>query len=112
MFQGINSTEFNRRFKNNEDCYPYLIEKKWGNCYQCSRCGCEQCYKGRTYYHRRFKVCRYGESVTANTLFHGMKMPMLKAFHMIFRLTTKKKGMSTMELGAEVDVQQKTAWLV
>ncbi len=111
MFQGINSIEFNRRFKNNEDCYLYLIEKKWGNGYQCSRCGCEECYKGRTYYHRRCKVCRYGESVTANTLFHGMKMPMLKAFHMIFRLTAKKKGMSTTELGAEVGVQQKTAWL-
>jgi transposase-like protein len=40
-----------------------------------------------------------------------MKMPMLKAFHMIFRLTAKKKGMSTTELGAEVGVQQKTAWL-
>ncbi len=111
MFQGINSIEFNRRFKNNEDCYLYLIEKKWGNGYQCSRCGCEECYKGRTYYHRRCKVCRYGESVTANTLFHGIKMPMLKAFHMIFRLTAKKKGMSTTELGAEVGVQQKTAWL-
>ena len=30
---------------------------------------------------------------------------------MIFRLTAKKKGMSTTELGAEVGVQQKTAWL-
>ncbi len=36
---------------------------------------------------------------------------MLKAFHMIFRLTAKKKGMSTTELGAEVGVQQKTALL-
>ncbi len=111
MFQGINSIEFNRQFKNNEDCYLYLIEKKWGNGFRCSRCGCEECYKGKTYYHRRCKACRYGESVTANTLFHGMKMPMLKAFHMIFRLTAKKKGMSTTELGAEVGVQQKTAWL-
>jgi hypothetical protein len=40
-----------------------------------------------------------------------MKMPVLKAFHMIFRLTAKKKGMSTTELGAEVGVEQKTAWL-
>ncbi len=30
---------------------------------------------------------------------------------MIFRLTAKKKGMSTTELGTEVGVQQKTAWL-
>jgi hypothetical protein len=49
--------------------------------------------------------------VLANTVFHGMKMPILKAFHMIFRLTAKKKGMSTTELGAEVGVEQKTAWL-
>lgn len=36
---------------------------------------------------------------------------MLKAFHMVFRITSKKKGMSTVELGTEVGVQQKTAWL-
>ena len=30
---------------------------------------------------------------------------------MVFRLTAKKKGMSTTELGNEVGVQQKTAWL-
>ncbi len=30
---------------------------------------------------------------------------------MIFRLTAKKKGMSTTELGVEVGVQQKSAWL-
>lgn len=111
MFKGINAIEFNKRFKSNEDCYLYLIEKKWGKGYRCSRCGCEELYKGRTYYHRRCKSCGYGESVTANTVFHGMKMPMLKAFHMVFRLTAKKKGMSTTELGTEVGVQQKTAWL-
>jgi transposase-like protein len=38
-------------------------------------------------------------------------MPMLKAFHMVFRITSKKKGMSTVELSTEVGVQQKTAWL-
>ena len=44
-------------------------------------------------------------------MFHGMKIPILKAFHMAFRITTKKKGMSTIELGTEVGVQQKTARL-
>jgi hypothetical protein len=53
----------------------------------------------------RCKQCGYDESVTANTIFHGMKMPVLKAFHMIFRLTAKKKGMSTVELGTEVGVE-------
>jgi ISXO2-like transposase domain/Transposase zinc-ribbon domain len=111
MFKGINAIEFNKRFSSNESCYEYLIEWKWGKGFACSRCGCELSNKGRTYYHRRCKRCKYDESVLANTVFHGMKMPVLKAFHMIFRLTAKKKGMSTTELGAEVSVQQKTAWL-
>ena len=111
MFKGINAIEFNKRFSSNEDCYNYLVEIKWNKPYQCSRCGCTKSYKGRTYYYRRCKQCGYDESVTANTVFHGIKMPILKAFHMAFRLTAKKKGMSTVELGAEVGVQQMTAWL-
>jgi len=111
MFKGINAIEFNKRFSSNEPCYQYLIDLKWGKGFTCSRCGCDKSNKGRTYYHRRCKQCNYDESVLANTIFHGMKMPILKAFHMIFRLTAKKKGMSTTELGAEVGVEQKTAWL-
>lgn len=111
MFKGINAIEFSKRFQSNEDCYRYLLDIKWAKGYACSRCGCKESYKGRTYYYRRCRVCGYDESVTANTVFHGIKMPLLKAFHMVFRLTAKKKGMSTVELGAEVGVEQKTAWL-
>lgn len=111
MFKGINAIAFSKKFTNNEDCYNYLVEIKWGNGFACSKCGCSESYIGRTYYYRRCKDCGYDESVTANTIFHGMKMPILKAFHMVFRITTKKKGMSTIELGTEVGVQQKTAWL-
>jgi len=111
MFKSINAIEFSKQFKNNEDCYKYLMSIKWAKPYSCSRCGCSESYKGRTYYYCRCKACGYDESVTANTVFHGIKMPILKAFHMMFRLMAKKKGMSTVELGAEVGVEQKTAWL-
>ena len=40
------------------------------------------------------------ESITANTIFHGMKMPVLKVFHMIFRLTAKKKVFNKGQLGS------------
>jgi len=112
MFKGINAIEFNKKFFNNAACYDYLMVKKWSKGFSCSRCSHKEYKKGRTGYSRRCKRCGYEESVTANTIFHGMKMPLLKAFHMIFRLTAKKKGMSTIELGAEVGVQQKTAWLL
>jgi hypothetical protein len=111
MFQGISILEFTKRFNDNDSCYQYLMAVKWGNGYQCARCGNTKWYKGKTKYHRRCKSCKYDESVTANSVFHSIKMPVLKAFHMLFRVTAKKKGMSTVELGNEVKVQQKTAWL-
>ncbi len=111
MFQGTNAIEFSSRFKDNDSCYEYLFLKKWGNGYQCIRCGCKKSNKGRTCYYKRCKKCGYDESVTANTVFHAMKMPILKAFHLAFRIGSKKKGMSTVELGNEVGVEQKTAWL-
>jgi transposase-like protein len=111
MFKGINAIEFNKRFSNNESCYKYLMEIKWKRGYSCIKCCHTESGKGRTYFYRRCKKCGYDESVTSNTVFHGIKMPILKAFHMVFRITTKKKGMSTIELGTEVGVEQKTAWL-
>src|SRR5215831_3594634 len=111
MFKGINSIQFNKKFQCNNDCFEYLVQHKWPQGFTCSRCSCTESIKGRTWHHRRCKACRYDENVLANTVFHGTKMPLLKAFHILFRLTAKKKGMSTVELGHEVGVQQKTAWL-
>lgn len=113
MFLGINAIEFAKKFQTNEDCYQYLVELKWGKGYRCPRCGSEKYGKGDSWIHRkcRNKSCQYNESVTANTLFHKSKMGILKAFYMTFRIVCKKKGLSTVELGTEVGVEQKTAWL-
>ena len=110
LFKGINAIEFGRKFQNQDDCYHYLYLIKWKNGYQCKLCGSAEAIKGKTSFHRRCKDCRYDESVTCNTLFHGIRMSILKAFHLLFRTITKKSGMSSVELSTEVGVQQKTAW--
>ena len=111
MFKGINIIEFTQKFPDKDSCYLYLEELKWGKGFRCSRCGHDQYYRGKHAFSRRCKNCKYEESVTANTLFHGIKMSLLKAFHLTFRIAAKKKGMSTIELGNEVGIQQKSAWL-
>lgn len=111
MFKGINALEFSRRFRNSEDCFLYLMELKWPDGYCCIKCKGNNCGKGRTYYYKRCKDCGYDESVLANTVFHDLRIPILKAFYLAFRIITKKKGMSSVELATEVGVQQKTAWL-
>lgn len=111
LFYGIDAITFGKKFTCNDDCYEYLYKIKWANGYQCKVCGSAEEVKGKTRFHRRCKQCMYDESVTSNTLFHGLRLPILKAFHMLFRTVSKKKGMSSVELATEVKVQQKTAWL-
>jgi transposase-like protein len=110
MFYGIDAISFGKRFTSNTDCFEYLYAIKWAKGYSCTRCSSKDEVKGKTSFHRRCKKCGYDESVTSNTLFHNVKMPILKAFHILFRTVAKKKGMSSIELASEVGVQQKTAW--
>ena len=111
MFQGISIQQFNRVFKSEEDCTQYLFDLKWKDGYRCRRCGCVKSHKGRTRFHLRCQSCSYDESVRANTVFHKLKIPLIKAFGMAFRLSVKKKGMSTTELAREFSVNQKSSWL-
>lgn len=111
MFQGISIQQFNKFFKSEDDCKQYLFDIKWKEGYKCRRCGCTKSYKGKTRFHLRCQDCRYDESVTANTVFHKLKIPLLKAFGMSFRIAVKKKGMSTTELAREFSINQKSSWL-
>ena len=43
-------------------------------------------------------------------MFDKVKFSMLKAFHIAFKIGTKKKGMSTLELSNEFELRQKTCW--
>jgi transposase-like protein len=112
MQKSLTIAEFRERFKTEDDCIHHLIAEKWGNGYACVRCGGKEYGKGKRWFYRRCKACSYDESVTANTMFQHCKLPLLKAFEMGFRISVKKKGMSSCELGKEFGCQQKTAWLL
>lgn len=109
-FAGVNSILFNRYFKTDEDCIKYIADLKWENGYNCKRCGNEKYIKGSKPYNRRCLKCKYNESPTAGTMFDKVKFPMLVAFHIVFKIATKKKGMSTLELSREFGLRQKTCW--
>ena len=112
MLQGLKLKEFKLRFKTNDDCLEYLVEIKWGAGFKCSRCSNSTYCKGRLWYYRRCTKCDYNESATANTLLHRCKLNMLTVFEFIYRISVRKKGMSTCELSKEFGCQQKSAWLL
>ena len=110
QFISVNSIKFHNTFSTDEDCYRYLSEIKWDNGYQCKKCSHTKYYNGVRPFSRRCMKCKYDESPTAGTMFDKCKFPLLLAFHIAFRISTKKKGMSTLELSQEFELRQKTCW--
>ena len=109
-YNGVNSIKFNQHFKTDEDCYSYIAAIKWENGYECRKCSNTKYIPGQKLYSRRCSKCKYDESATAGTMFDKVKFPILIAFHIIFKIGTKKKGMSSLELSHEFELRQKTCW--
>jgi transposase-like protein len=109
-FVGMNSIKFNDYFQTDEDCLKYISEIKWEQGYTCKRCQNGKYIKGKKPFSRRCLKCKYDESPTAGTMFDKVKFSPLIAFHIVFKIVTKKKGMSTLELSREFELRQKTCW--
>jgi len=55
-------------------------------------------------------AAKYTESPTSGTLFHKVKFSLLKAFYIVYFVSTNKKGVSSTELSRKLDLRQKTCW--
>lgn len=93
MFSGISINEFREKFKTEDDCLQYILDKKLAGGYCCLKCQGDQYGKGREWHYLRCKKYGYDASATAGTLFHKCKLGMLKAFEIAFRVSVRKKGM-------------------
>lgn len=110
-FRGVNSIKFHRSFNNDEDCYRYIASIKWSDeNYNCKKCGNSKYCKGKKPYSRRCIKCGYDESPTSGTMFDKCKFSLHLAFHIVFKVSTKKKGMSSLELSKEFGLRQMTCW--
>ena len=110
-FRGVNAIEFHRYFSTEDICYEYLSKAKWeGDSFSCKKCGYDKYCKGKLPYSRRCLKCKYDESPTAGTAFDKVKFSLLIAFHILFKVCARKKGLSTLELSREFGLRQKTCW--
>jgi hypothetical protein len=110
-FDSLTIFEFQQRFPDEDACLAYLARKKWGDGYVCPRCGNTKFCKGEKEHNRQCTRCRYISSPTSGTLFHKVKFPLLKAFYVVYYVSTNKKGISSTELSRKLGLRQKTCWL-
>ncbi len=109
-FKSLTIMEFQQKFSDSVTCMAYLAEIKWRDGYSCKKCGHGNYCDGKAAYSRQCTSCRYVESPTANTLFHRVRFDLLKAFYIVYFVSTNKKGITSTELSRKLGLRQKTCW--
>lgn len=110
-FQSLSIFDFQAKFPDDRSCLSYLSELKWRDGYVCPRCGNTKYCKGGSEFSRQCTHCRHVASPTSGTLFHKVKFPLLKAFYIVYYVSTSRKGISSTELSRKLGLRQKTCWL-
>lgn len=100
-------------FQDNQTCLEYLTQLRWAGKPKCAFCGHEHVYelKGAN---KRYKCakCRKQFSAIKGTIFENSTVPLAKWFMAIFILSTHRKGISSVQVGRDIGVTQKTAWFM
>jgi transposase-like protein len=116
--------ELNDYFKEEKTCYEFLALQIWDNGKPvCPFCNSTKVYitksrstkpskKGIPEYRCANKECAKKFSATKGTIFESSKIPLRTWYAAIFLLTTSKKGISSLQLAAQLQVTQKTAWFL
>ncbi|WP_443946190.1 7TM diverse intracellular signaling domain-containing protein [Pedobacter sp. AW1-32] len=106
----VDFEEFSRIYPDKESCYNFLADLKWAKGYQCKKCNNAHYFSGHILNSRRCSKCGYEESVTTYTIFHGTRIPINKAFYMIFLIYSSKGKISSHKLSELLSIRQSTCW--
>jgi transposase-like protein len=105
--------EFQKKFSDNEACEKHLVEQRWENGFVCPQCGHDEAWyltKRRLF---DCKSCRYQTSLTAGTIFHGTKIPLVKWYWLLYHMAMNKVGVSISEMQRILEIgQYRTTWLM
>jgi len=108
----MNLTEFQLKFKDEEACINWLIEKRWG-CKEkavCPHCGHQECYIHKNHSLFTCKSCLRQFTIRIGTIFEDSRLPLYKWFLAIYLFSSLKKDLPSVQLAKYISVTQKTAW--
>lgn len=106
-----NQVEFDKRFKDEQACHDHLFSLKWPRGFVCLRCGHEKHWRST----RGLLICtrcEHQHSLTAGTIMHGTRKPLLLWFKAMWWFTTRKYGVNAVNLQDLLGLgSYNTAWI-
>lgn len=113
MFQFKSLQEVVIRFSDEKVCESYLEQLRWNGSPECPHCGCSKVYKLASVkqpYKCGDRFCGKKFSVRIGLIFEASNIPLSKWFIAIYLVTNHKKGISSLQLGRDLNITQKSAW--
>ena len=102
--------EFYQRFPSQKECIGHLSNLRWPNGFICPRCNSQKYgfHSGRFLY--QCKDCRYQASLTAGSVMHKTRTPLIVWFWTIFMVACDKRGHSALSISKELKISYWVAW--
>ncbi len=110
LSEDVNFEEFSKIYPDQESCVAFLEKLKQEKGYKCYKCSNTTYYHGRIQGNRRCTQCSYEESVTAHTLLQNTRIPINKAFYIIFLVYSSNGKISSYKLSEMLSIRQSTCW--
>lgn len=110
LSEDVNFEEFSKIYPDQESCIAFLEKLKQEKGYKCYKCSNTAYYHGRIQGNRRCTLCSYEESVTAHTLLQNTRIPINKAFYIIFLVYSSNGKISSYKLSEMLSIRQSTCW--
>ena len=105
--------EFQRMFATEDSCAEHLKALRWPDGFACPRCGHTAAWYIGTRKLLDCQGCRAQVSLTAGTIFHRTRTPLVKWYGLLYHMATDKVGISVAQLQRGLEIPDyKTAWLM
>jgi hypothetical protein len=108
--KGLSWSSLMANYGTEEQCRKAIMKQRWPDGFRCPLCGGERHCELRGRRLIQCGQCHRQTSVTAGTIFHSTKLPLVIWFQAIFLLTQSKNGISALELARYLGVSYNTAW--
>lgn len=105
--------EFQRRFSEETACLEYLAVSRWPEGYVCPGCGGRRAWVLERRHLWECEGCGRQTSVTAGTVMHGTRTPLVQWFWAAYLVATHTPGISAVQLQRQLGIgRYETAWLM
>jgi len=105
--------DFQKEFATEDACVQHLKEMRWPGGFMCPDCGHDQYWYVTTRKNFVCQRCHIRTSLTAGTVFHKTRTPLLKWYWILYHMAMDKVGVSIAEMQRILDIKEyKTAWLM